>query len=121
MSPHRKDVPAAEEYQAPSFGRSVSIQQDVDLTQEDPSSPLSHSPFFTDKENIEALEWSRQQDNLPEESNGRLHEDHELDDGQPSSPVAPRRRRDSQVGSYDDFGSIFDGPSAGAVPSSVSR
>lgn len=107
-SARNKDIRAADEYQAPSWGRPNS------------SAHVSTSPFFTDKESAEALQWAQSQEAAYTE---------DAVDEQPLTPGEEpevgiritRRRRDSQVGSYDEQGSIFDGPSAGVVPSSVSR
>lgn len=120
MSPARsQDIRAADEYQAPSWGKpSTSSKRQQNGADEDDA--ISTSPFFTDKESAEALKWAKTQAATDSET--------AVDD----DPMTPgdeegggifigRRRRDSQVGSYDDRGSIFDGPSAGAVPSSVSR
>ncbi|WFD44339.1 hypothetical protein MPSI1_003006 [Malassezia psittaci] len=57
-------------------------------------------------------------DELKEAQNWQSH--HAENDKQAGVPVR-RRRRDSQVGSYDDRNAIFDGPAAEFVPSSVSR
>ena len=107
-SSRNKDIRAADEYQAPSWGRQAEV---------DDAEAISTSPFFTDKESAEAFQWAKSQDA------------EEAVDDQPLTPGEDqtggirigRRRRDSQVGSYDEHQSIFDGPSAGVVPSSVSR
>lgn len=107
---------AGDEYQAP-FGRT----QPVPATAAAPSAaddhasppPVAASPFFTAKENAEAAAWIQQ---------GGPG----VDDGSDAytAPVAVgtargrNGRRDSQIGHYNDMGSIFDGPTAGAVPSS---
>jgi len=111
---------ASSEYQAPfSLHPSAEIQiQDQDQaepSQQDEFTPSS--PYFDEQESKEALAWAT----------GRNQEEavdtDDAEDGLPHGAVSigGRQRRDSQVGSYDDQGSIFDGPSAGAVPSSVSR
>lgn len=119
----RGEVRAADEYQAPSFGR--------------PEYQPSTSPFFSDKESAEALQWAQSPDGaLQLEEDEGLHTVGE-GDAQSSSavvdePLSPteergairiggRQRRDSQMSSYDGTGSVFDGPSAGAVPSSITR
>lgn len=134
MPSRNRDTPAGDEYQAPSFGRTIPTKsqkndENADGTQD---VPLSHSPFFSDKENIEAIAWANEQakkeeggqgsstagtDEQRQETNGKQENDAE---NGAISMRNGRRRRDSQVGSYDDMASIFDGPSAGAVPSSVS-
>lgn len=125
-SSQRGEVRAADEFQAPSFGRSEYQQ--------------STSPFFTDKESAEALQWARSPDGAlqMQEDEGDAGTHATLGEGQsggtavmdePLSPteergaihIGGRRRRDSQMSSYDGAGSVFDGPSAGAVPSSVTR
>lgn len=72
---------------------------------------MASSPFFDDKEHAEAMAWARSEQ--------------AIDEGEDSSSNAVkigngRPRRDSQVSGYGDVGSVFDGPSAGVVPSSVS-
>ncbi|EPQ27111.1 uncharacterized protein PFL1_05393 [Pseudozyma flocculosa PF-1] len=87
--------------------------------QHDP--PVASSPYFDEQESREALEWARSQQAAD------IDADHDNGAG-PSADggvaignhYSRRSRRDSQVGSYDDLGSIFDGPTAGAVPSSIS-
>lgn len=78
--------------------------------------PPPASPFFDDAERAEAEAWSRSAEAVElEEEHGAVR----------IGVSGTRRRRDSQVGSYEnDSGlssSIFDGPEAGAVPSSLSR
>lgn len=113
-SSRNKDIRAAEEYQAPSWGRQTtsSVVDDADA--------ISTSPFFTDKESAEAMQWAKSQEATDVE---QAVDDQPLtpSDEQSGGIRIGRRRRDSQVGSYDEQGSIFDGPSAGVVPSSVSR
>lgn len=71
-----------------------------DSTMTDASSAHSAS-FFDEREIREAEQWVQQ--------------------SRSSENARPgRKRRDSQLGSYDDHNNIFDGPSAEFVPSSVS-
>lgn len=65
------------------------------------SSAASSTSFFDERELQEAQEWASSQE-------------------RPAGVPMRRRRRDSQVGSYDDHSAIFDGPAAEGVPSSVS-
>jgi cation-transporting ATPase 13A2 len=113
-SSRNKDIRAADEYQAPSWGR-----QNPPRVPED-AEEISTSPFFSDKESAEAMRWARSQEVASEET---AVDDEPLspDEYEPGGIKIGRKRRDSQVGSYDEHGSIFDGPSAGVVPSSVSR
>ncbi|PWN38810.1 hypothetical protein IE81DRAFT_327122 [Ceraceosorus guamensis] len=99
---------AADEYQSP-----------FSLPPRPPTEPSTQpsSPFFDDAERAEALAWAREHDG-DAETNGTGTA------AEMGISIGGRRRRDSQVGSYADDGglssSIFDGPTAGAVPSSVS-
>ncbi|CAO1631581.1 unnamed protein product [Sympodiomycopsis kandeliae] len=108
---------APDEYQAPF---TLPSKNKVDIPNNGRNNPaqgddedMASSPFFDDKEHAEALAWARSQ---------------QQGGGQGSSGVEAveigtaqsRRRRDSQVSGYGQAGSVFDGPSAGAVPSSVS-
>lgn len=69
------------------------------------ASTASTASFFDDRELKEAQDWqSRHAGDAPPATAG----------------AGRRRRRDSQVGSYDDHNTIFDGPTAEFVPSSVS-
>lgn len=121
---------ASEEYQAPfSLHPTTTSTQDINPI---PSTSASNhqqesfdqdeivpsSPYFDDQEAREAMAWARGR-NAEEalEIDGQEQDD----DVQGAVSIGARKRRDSQVGSYDDQGSIFDGPSAGAVPSSISR
>jgi cation-transporting ATPase 13A2 len=120
MTPARdRDIRAADEYQAPSWGKAIQKQQenvDAGLS----SSPISTSPFFTDKESEEAMKWARSRQ--AEDTEVAVDDEPlDTDEGSQNGIRIGRRRRDSQVGSYDEQGTIFDGPSAGVVPSSVSR
>lgn len=110
----QQDEAAPDEYQAPFTlpSKSKAIQQPKDQDGHD-ESEMASSPFFDDKEHAEALAWARSEQAV---------DDGEEEDSS-SGAVAiggGRRRRDSQVSSYGDVGSVFDGPNAGAVPSSVS-
>ncbi|WFD03856.1 hypothetical protein MOBT1_002552 [Malassezia obtusa] len=67
------------------------------------SSTASSASFFDDREIREAQDWQNALADAPSDA----------------VPVR-RRRRDSQVGSYDEQNAIFDGPAAEFVPSSVS-
>ncbi|SJX65691.1 related to YPK9-vacuolar protein with a possible role in sequestering heavy metals [Sporisorium reilianum f. sp. reilianum] len=106
---------AADEYQAPFQLPAKKIaaepsqpSQDADLT------AFASSPYFDDQEAREAIEWAQSQRDAEIDSSNAANADGGVEIG------GRRRRRDSQVGSYDEGGSIFDGPGAGAVPSSVS-
>lgn len=117
---HDKKQPfqvAEDQYQAPFQLPSKKQANDTadDTAFDSGSPPIPSSPYFDEQESREAIEWARSQqaaaiDDLPEAG------EHAGGVG-----ISTRRRRDSQVGSYDEHGSIFDGPTAGAVPSSVSR
>lgn len=129
MPSRRGNVPAADEYQAPSFGRPIYAPKKGREEDDADASPVSHSPFFSDKENVEALEWAqRHAERSEEEGEGEQAgnvspsavEDDYSQDEQEARPIR-HRRRDSQLSSYDEVGSVFDGPSAGAVPSSMTR
>ena len=78
----------------------IDNMQRRDSTMTDASSAHSAS-FFDEREIREAEQWVQQ--------------------SRSSENARPwRKRRDSQLGSYDDHNNIFDGPSAEFVPSSVS-
>ena len=109
---------AAEEYQAPfqlpAKKAATEPAQDAPVDQADVAA-FASSPYFDDQEAREAIEWaqSQQQAELDDSTEGAT--------GNGTVEIGGRRRRrDSQVASYDEGGSIFDGPGAGAVPSSVS-
>ena len=73
MPSRNRDTPAADEYQAPSFGRAIATNksQNDDVNGNGTQDvPLSHSPFFSDKENIEAIAWAREQAKKGEEGEG---------------------------------------------------
>ncbi|CDU25369.1 related to YPK9-vacuolar protein with a possible role in sequestering heavy metals [Sporisorium scitamineum] len=106
---------AADEYQAPFQlpAKRIAAEealpvQDSDLT------AFASSPYFDDQEAREAIEWAQSQRDAEIDASNGASGDGVVEIG------GRRRRRDSQVGSYDEGGSIFDGPGAGAVPSSVS-
>lgn len=106
MSGRRSEPPlelADEQYQAPFSREFAEVQNDTGL--QTPPSPSSS--FFDADELREARDWVRNSQS----------DDESIDAG---GRVGMRRRRDSQVGSYDDHGSIFDGPGAELIPSSVS-
>ncbi len=100
---------AADEYQAPFQlpAKKSNTESTQEIDQAD-AAAFASSPYFDDQEAREAIEWARSQ------------QEGEVDAGAEGVQIGRRRRRDSQVGSYDEGGSIFDGPGAGAVPSSVS-
>ena len=115
---------AADEYQAPFQlpARKSNTESTDDAVgdneadaQEDGTdvTAFASSPYFDDQEAREAFEWAQAQ------RAAELNEDANDTSGG-AVEIGRRRRRDSQVGSYDENGSIFDGPGAGAVPSSVS-
>jgi len=93
---------ADEQYQAPFTNGLSRKNSDAQVS----LAPSSVSSSFFDEHELRDAE-------------AYMHEtaqDNEVSD----TPVRSRRRRDSQVGSYDDPNTIFDGPSAEFVPSSVS-
>ncbi|KAJ1596290.1 hypothetical protein NDA14_003037 [Ustilago hordei] len=106
---------AGVEYQAPFQlpAKKVNLDEDHPANETDATESAS-SPYFDDQEAREAIEWARSQ------------QEAELDTTTSGTAaggavdIRRRRRRDSQVASYDENASIFDGPGAGAVPSSVS-
>ncbi|SOV01783.1 related to YPK9 - vacuolar protein with a possible role in sequestering heavy metals [Ustilago sp. UG-2017a] len=106
---------AGVEYQAPFQlpAKKVNLDEDHPANEADATESTS-SPYFDDQEAREAIEWARSQ------------QEAELDATTSGTAaggavdIGRRRRRDSQVASYDENASIFDGPGAGAVPSSVS-
>ncbi|KAN0063742.1 hypothetical protein ACQY0O_003792 [Thecaphora frezii] len=117
---------ADDQYQAPfqlppRKPRPTDAQQDADADAHPPSDdqalpsspPIPSSPYFDEQESREAFEWAKSQ------QHAALNAD-QTDAPAPGIAIRSRSRRDSQVGSYDDHSSIFDGPTAGAVPSSVS-
>lgn len=107
---------AADEYQAPFQLPPKKLESEPTQQESVDGSSLvdfAPSPYFDDQEAREAIEWAQSQQQA------------ELDASNDATAaggveIGSRRRRDSQVGSYDEGGSIFDGPGAGAVPSSVS-
>ena len=92
------------------------------------------SPYFDDKESAEAFAWIQSGGRKEQEAQAQREADEyaaaedggeEGDSGSSQGisirgKLVGRKRRDSQVGSYNASGSIFDGPSAGAIPSSIS-
>ncbi|KAK0529884.1 hypothetical protein OC834_003507 [Tilletia horrida] len=125
---------APDEYQAPFTlpprGKEASTSYRDDARDDRDDIPVPASPYFDPSESQEAYEWARARRSVKDFS---LTDEHAVELGSedgigPSGATAipfdqsrRRPRRDSQVGSYDDAsGSIFDGPTAGAVPSSVS-
>ncbi len=112
---------AGDEYQAPfqmpnkKANNEANNENEEDGINEADATAFASSPYFDDQEAKEAFEWaqSQQEAGIDGESSGNAANGTGVEIGR-------RRRRDSQVGSYDEGGSIFDGPGAGAVPSSVS-
>ena len=90
---------ADEQYQAPFALGNARAYERSDEQEQAPSS--MSSSFFDESELKAAQEWAR-------------------DENKRSAHSRRRRRRESQVGSYEDPNSIFDGPAAEFVPSSVS-
>ncbi|KAK0551268.1 hypothetical protein OC846_001097 [Tilletia horrida] len=122
---------AADEFQAPFTLPSKGSSKTNNIPQngrQDDEDRVPMSPYFDPSESREAYEWAKSHhEELPQDDNFALDlasEDGEQGvdiDSAKAVPIKSRGRRDSQVGSYDDAsGSIFDGPTAGAVPSSVS-
>ncbi|WFD35064.1 hypothetical protein MCUN1_001912 [Malassezia cuniculi] len=95
---------ADEQYQAP-FALGNAREQEPNGEAEFTPSSVSSS-FFGDEELKAAQEWARESQRSSASPAG--------------IPQRRRRRRDSQVGSYEDANSVFDGPAAEFVPSSVS-
>lgn len=114
MPSRRKKEPeaAADEYQAPFTlpVRNGNSSKQATQVADDDADDMASSPFFDDKEHAEAMAWARSDEGMAQEDN----------EGAAPGSVRIRKRRDSQVGNYGDAASIFDGPVAGAVPSSVS-
>ncbi len=122
--PRRPHQEAEDRYQAP-FSRAQQSPAKAKARAEDPLSEpeleeepapgqdalTSSSPYFDDKEAREAMAYIQEQQQKRQDGN---------DAGQGSITIQTRPRRDSQVGDYEGGGSIFDGPSAGAIPSSMS-
>ncbi|PWZ03441.1 hypothetical protein BCV70DRAFT_17364 [Testicularia cyperi] len=112
---------AADEYQAPfqmpikQPAANGTAPNDGQLGAADASPPVPSSPYFDEQEAREAIEWAKSQ----REAGIDLNADG-TSSGAAGVEIGRRRRRDSQVASYDEQASIFDGPGAGAVPSSVS-
>ncbi|KAI3477588.1 hypothetical protein L1887_60628 [Cichorium endivia] len=111
---------AADEYQAPFQLPAKKLAEqpagNADA-QQTAAEAFASSPYFDEQEAREAFEWAQAQ------REAGIDGDAGADAGTAASggvEIGRRRRRDSQVGSYDEGGSIFDGPGAGAVPSSVS-
>lgn len=102
---------APDEYQAPFTLPAKSQVKPIPAPAEnaDDEAAMAPSPFFDEAEHAEALKWAQSEEAI---------EDGEQAPG--AVAIGSRRRRDSQVTSYGDVGSVFDGPTAGAVPSSVS-
>ena len=95
---------ADEQYQAPfAFGNSQLHYQN---SESDHTPSSVSSSYFDDAELRTAQEWARQEGQLSSST--------------PAAIQNRRRRRDSQYGSYEDPNSVFDGPVAEFVPSSVS-
>ncbi|SPO29335.1 related to YPK9 - vacuolar protein with a possible role in sequestering heavy metals [Ustilago trichophora] len=101
---------AADEYQAP-FQLPNKLKQAEEAPVEADVAEFASSPYFDDQEAREAFEWAQSQRDADLAAN---------DESGAGVEIGRRRRRDSQVGSYDENASIFDGPGAGAVPSSIS-
>lgn len=114
--PPQHDV-ADDEYQAP-FARPVAQQPAAGAEgTADPPPAFPASPFFSDKESVEAAQWLQNGSHL--DGDPQDEEEGLESNAAPVMTGRGRARRDSQIGNYNDSGSIFDGPSAGAVPSSV--
>lgn len=110
-SNRRQPEAAPDEYQAPFTLPSRKAAQNDGHTGA-ANGEMASSPFFDDAERAEAMEWANSSEAV---------EDGDADEGDAGGAIAIKRgRRDSQVSSYGDVGSVFDGPAAGAVPSSVS-
>nr|CDI56093.1 ca-transporting atpase [Melanopsichium pennsylvanicum 4] len=103
---------AGDEYQAPFQlpAKKAAIDNDQTADQADVTE-FASSPYFDDQEAREAFEWAQSQREADADASN---------DASGGVEIGRRKRRDSQVGSYDEGGTIFDGPGAGAVPSSVS-
>lgn len=105
----RPNIPelAEEQYQAPFSNHILGIERQSDDTHHASSfvdaGSLHSTSFFDEQELQEAEQWASQSMKNSTDLSGR--------------PI--RKRRDSQVGSYEDRNTIFDGPSAEFVPSSV--
>ncbi|KDN36320.1 hypothetical protein K437DRAFT_276836 [Tilletiaria anomala UBC 951] len=112
-------------------------EQDHAQASDEPQAPeatcdevMPSSPYFDDKEAAEAVAWIRSgaapkgtgtpADDEPSVPSDYFQDGGCEDDDSAGISIMGKKRRDSQVGSYDGGGSIFDGPSAGAIPSSMS-
>ncbi|WFD22739.1 hypothetical protein MEQU1_001415 [Malassezia equina] len=93
---------ADEQYQAPFTNKMSRANSDAQVS----LAPSSVSSSFFDEQELRDAE-------------AYLHEAAQ-DSDHDAAPVSTRRRRHSQIGSYDDRNTIFDGPAAEFVPSSVS-
>ncbi|WFD31077.1 hypothetical protein MSPP1_002108 [Malassezia sp. CBS 17886] len=121
MAPDQGDAPARsfeiaeDHYQAPFAMPAAHTGAGADDARAGATAsrpPLSRSSsFFDDQEVADAHAYVRSPDAAALgnalDASGR-------------APPRTRRRRDSQVGSYDDRNTVFDGPPAEIVPSSVS-
>ncbi|PWN25160.1 hypothetical protein BDZ90DRAFT_281756 [Jaminaea rosea] len=106
----RQPEAAPDEYQAPFTLPSRKANGGAAAASGGHEGEMASSPFFDDAERAEAMAWANSSeavDDREEENAGGV-------------AIKRRERRDSQVASYGDVGSVFDGPTAGAVPSSVS-
>lgn len=110
--PRQESLPdlADEQYQAPFSMAPIRAQDEHGDTGSVFAPSSVASSFFDERELREAEAWVRE--------GHRPGEDDE-EEAYVSTQPKGRRRRDSQVGSYDDHNTIFDGPSAEFVPSSV--
>lgn len=110
-SRRREPEAAPDKYQAPFAPPSKPIAQAHAQDDGHDLAAMPSSPFFDEQEHAEALQWAQ------------FHEA-DVEDTFSSEAMAiaggNRRRRDSQLSSYGDLGSVFDGPTADVVPSSVS-
>ncbi|PKI84272.1 hypothetical protein MVES_001852 [Malassezia vespertilionis] len=106
---HRRTPPlelADERYQAPFQMRKSKSELSYAGGQ-----PSSHSSFFDDKELRDAEAYVQGNEHDANLASTSVHA---------NTSMRVRKRRDSQVGSYDNQNAVFDGPAAEIVPSSVS-
>lgn len=108
---------AEDQFQAP-FAMPSKARNDEAAA--DGETHVQSSPYFGDEEAAEALEWAASCRIGAEDEEAVDDSSEAYADGREVN-IKGRKRRDSQVGSYGDAGSIWDGPVAASVPSSVSR